>query len=253
MKLRLLAACTLAALALTAGSASAQDTTSDKGKLSYALGYRAGVEIARVAASGEQVDTATVMKAFQDAVGRKEPTIAREQLGMALQGLQDRMVARAKAELDKRVAENKTQGEAFLAANKGKPGVKVLPSGVQYRVIESGSGPKATQNNLVTIELKSTLPDGTVIDDTSVPKEGQQPGPYTGQVSQIALPGLREVLQQMPTGSRWEVVLPAASAYGTNIERSGEMTNQVLIFNIKLLSITAAPPAQAQGAAQPPR
>ena len=253
MKLRLLAACTLAALALTAGSASAQDTTSDKGKMSYALGYRAGVDIARVVGSGEQVDIATVMKAFQDAVARKEPTIPREQLAIQLQGLQDRMVARGKAELEKHVAESKTQGEAYLASNKGKPGVKVLPSGVQYRVIESGNGPKASQNSLVTIEYKSMLPDGTVLDDTSVPKEGQQPGPYTGQVSQIPLPGLREVLQQMPTGSRWEVVLPASAAYGTTIDRAGEMANQVMVFNIKLLSITAAPPAQAQGDGQPPR
>ena len=67
MKLRLLAAATLAALVLTAGAASAQDTTSEKGKVSYALGYRAGLDIARVIGSGEQLDMATVMKAFQDA------------------------------------------------------------------------------------------------------------------------------------------------------------------------------------------
>jgi Domain amino terminal to FKBP-type peptidyl-prolyl isomerase. len=115
MKLRLLAAGTLAALALTAGAASAQDITSDKGKMSYALGYRAGGEIAQVLSSGEQLDMATVMKAFQDSVGNKEPAISPEQAAPVMQALQNRIVAKAKAELEKRAADNKAKGDAFLA------------------------------------------------------------------------------------------------------------------------------------------
>jgi peptidylprolyl isomerase len=245
MKLRLLAAATLAALALTAGAASAQDTTSDKGKVSYALGYRAGLDIARVIGSGEPIDMATVMKAFQDATSRKDPAVAPEQLGAAMQGLQGRMVAKAKAEMEKRAADNKTKGDAFLATNKGKPGVKVLASGVQYRVIESGNGAKPTQANQVTVEFKSTLPDGTVVADTSVPSEGQPAGPVTVRLSEIPLPGLREALQMMPTGARWEVVLPGSAAHGTTIDRAGEMANQVVVFNIKLVTVGPVVPAPA--------
>jgi peptidylprolyl isomerase len=251
MKLRLLAVATLAALVLTAGAASAQDITSDKGKVSYALGYRAGVDIARVIGSGEQLDMATVMKAFQDATGRKDPAVAPEQLGAAMQALQGRMVAKAKAEMEKRSAENKTKGEAFLAQNKGKSGVKVLPSGVQYRVIESGSGAKPTQANQVTVEFKSTLPDGTVIADTSVPSEGQPAGPVTVRLSEIPLSGLREALQMMPTGARWDVVLPASAAHGTSVERAGEMANQVVLFNIKLVTVGPVVPAPAAPPAPP--
>lgn len=251
MKLRLLAVATLAALVLTAGAASAQDITSDKGKVSYALGYRAGVDIARVIGSGEQLDMATVMKAFQDATGRKDPAVAPEQLGAAMQALQGRMVAKAKAEMEKRSAENKTKGEAFLAQNKGKSGVKVLPSGVQYRVIESGSGAKPTQANQVTVEFKSTLPDGTVIADTSVPSEGQPAGPVTVRLSEIPLSGLREALQMMPTGARWDVVLPASAAHGTSVERAGEMANQVVLFNIKLVTVGPVVPAPAAQPAPP--
>lgn len=243
MKLRLLAAATLAALALTAGAASAQDITSETGKVSYALGYRAGLDIARVVANGEQVDMNTVIKALQDAAGRKDPAVEPEQLSAAMQALQGRMVAKAKAELTKRAAENKTKGDAFLAQNKSKSGVKVLPSGVQYKVIESGNGAKPTQANQVTVEFKSTLPDGTVIADTSVASEGQPAGPVSVRLSEIPLPGLREALQMMPTGARWDVVLPGTAAHGTTIERAGEMANQVVLFNIKLVSVGPVLPA----------
>jgi peptidylprolyl isomerase len=249
MKLRLLAAATFAALALTAGAAFAQDTTSDKGKVSYALGYRAALDIVRVIGSGEPIDMPTVMKAFQDAISRKEPAVAPDQLGAAMQGLQGRMVAKAKAEMEKRAADNKTKGDAFLATNKGKSGVKVLASGVQYRVIESGNGAKPTQANQVTVEFKSTLPDGTVVADTSVPSEGQQAGPVTVRLSEIPLPGLREALQMMPTGARWEVVLPGSAAHGTTVDRAGEMANQVVVFNIKL--VTVGPVMPAPSPAQP--
>ena len=245
MKLRLLAAATFAALALTAGAASAQDTTSEKGKVSYALGYRAGLDIARVIGSGEPIDMATVLKAFQDATSRKDPAVAPEQLGAAMQGLQGRMVAKAKVEMEKRAADNKTKGDAFLAQNKGKSGVKVLASGVQYRVIESGNGARPTQANQVTVEFKSTLPDGTVVADTSVPSEGQPAGPVTVRLSEITLPGPREALQMMPTGARWEVVLPGSAAHGTTIDRAGEMANQVVMFNIKLVNVGPVVPAPA--------
>ncbi len=253
MKLRLLAAATFAALALTAGAASAQDTTSEKGKVSYALGYRAGLDIARVIGSGEQLDMATVMKAFQDATGRKDPAVSPELLGPAMQALQGRMVAKAKAELEKRAAQNKTKGDAYLAQNKGKSGVKVLASGVQYRVIESGSGAKPTQANQISVEFKSTLPDGTVIADTSVASEGQPAGPVTVRLSEIPLPGLREALQLMPAGARWEVVLPGSAAHGTTVDRAGEMANQVVIFNIKLTNVGPVVAAPQQQPQQPPR
>lgn len=243
MKLRVLAACTLAALALTAGAASAQDISTDKGKMSYALGYRAGGEIAQVMSSGEQLDMATVMKAFQDSIGNKQPAITPEQAAPVMQALQARIVAKAKAELEKRAADNKAKGDAFLAQNKGKAGVKVLPDGVQYRVIEAGNGAKPTQANQITVEFVTRLPDGTEVENTNKAINGQAPGPVTIRLSEIPMPGLREALQMMQAGSRWEVALPGSAAYGTSVERSGRMANQVLIFDIKLLSVGPVLPA----------
>lgn len=235
MKLRLLVAATLAALTLTAGAVSAQDTTSEKGKLSYAIGFKTGIDIARLQARGEQIDIATVIKALQDAVAKKDPAVPAEQLGQSIENMQKRLAAKAKAEFDKLAAENKTKSDTFLAQNKGKSGVKTLASGVQYRVIEAGSGAKPTQASQVQISYKGTLPDGRVIVDTAQAAPNQPAGPVTIKVSEIPLPGLREALQLMPNGARWEVVMPGNAAYGTTIE-AGDMANQAVVFDVKLVS-----------------
>jgi FKBP-type peptidyl-prolyl cis-trans isomerase len=251
MKLRLLAAATLAALALTAGTASAQDVTSEKGKVSYALGYRAGMQVADIQANGEQVDLAAVIKGLQDAAARKDPAVPGEQLGAAWQSMQNRIAAKIRADLERKAADNKAKGDAFLAQNRAKNGVKVLPSGVQYRVIEAGSGVRPTQENQITIEYTISLPDGTVIEDTNKAVNGVVPGPVTERLSGIPFPGLREALQQMPNGARWEVVLPGSAAVGTSIETARDMANQVLVCNVKLLSVGPVVPAPQRPAAPP--
>jgi peptidylprolyl isomerase len=236
MKLRLLVAATLAALTLTAGAVSAQDTTSEKGKLSYAIGFKTGIDIARLQARGEQVDVATVIKAMQDAIAKKDPAVPAEQLGLSIENMQKRLAAKAKAEFDKMSAENKTKSDTFLAQNKAKAGVKTLASGVQYRVVEAGAGAKPTQASQVQISYKGSLPDGRVIVDTAQAAPNQPAGPVSIKVSEIPLSGLREALQMMPTGARWEVVMPGTAAYGTTIE-AGEMANQAVVFDVKLVSI----------------
>ncbi len=232
MKLRLLAA-TLAALTLTAGAVSAQDTTSEKGKLSYALGYDLGRNLIE---SGEAIDVNTVVKAVQEGYAKKEPSVPVDQLRSAVQNMQQRQQVKAKAEFDKDSAANKTKSDAYLAQNKAKAGVKTLPSGVQYRVVEAGSGAKPSQTSDVQIQYKGSLPTGQTFVDTFNPPKGQTAGPVSMKLSQIPLSGLREVLTQMPSGSRWEVVLPADKAYG-NTPQSPIGPNQAVVFDVKLISV----------------
>ncbi len=232
MKLRLLAAA-LAALTLIAGAATAQDTTSDKGKLSYALGYDLGRNLAE---SGEQIDVNTVTKAVQDGYAKKEPGVPVDQLRTAVEGMQKRQQARMQAEFNKLAAANKTQSDTFLAQNKAKSGVKSLAGGVQYRVVETGNGAKPSMTSDVQLQYKGTLPDGTVLIDTAQARQGQPAGPVDMKVSQIPLVGLREALMQMPAGSRWEVVLPGDKAYGSAMQ-AGRMANQAVVFDVKLLSV----------------
>lgn len=244
MKMHLLALATAVSLFALPHGAGAQDTTSYKGKVSYALGYRAGLDIRNVINSGEQLDLQSVILGLQQAAEGKDPTVAAEQLTAALDELRFRMQARYKAELEARAADNKTKGEAFLAQNRAKPGVNVLPSGVQYRVVEAGTGAKPTAEQRVTVEFRSTLPNGTVTADTSQALDGQPPGPVTVRLGDIPMPGLREALQQMPAGARWEVVLPGSQAHGTDTNTAQQMANQVVLFDIKLISVEpAAPPA----------
>lgn len=227
MKLRLIAAA-VAALALTAGNAVAQDTSTEKGKLSYALGYDLGRNAVE---SGEQVDVNTIIKGLQDGYGKKPPTVPVDQLRTAVQNMQQRQQAKAKAEWDKAAATNKTKSDSFIAANKAKAGVKVLPSGVQYRVIETGTGAKPTQANTVQLEVAGPYAWG---------ERPQQPRPAQAipaiKVSEIEMAAMREALLQMPAGSKWEVTLPPEKAYGAD-PRTPFPPNVAVQFEVKLVSV----------------
>jgi len=235
MKLRLLAA-SLAALSLTAGAALAQDLSSERGKLSYAIGFNTGAELAELSSRGESVDISAVVKAIQDAYARKEPAVPVEELRTVVDAMQQRQAKKMQEEFNALASANKAASDAYLAQNKTSSGVKELSSGVQYRVIEKGNGAKPTANSDIQISYKGTLPNGTVLVDTDQAPEGQQPGPVSLKVSQIPLEGLREALVQMPAGARWEIVLAGEKAYGASME-AGRMANQAVIFNVKLVSV----------------
>jgi peptidylprolyl isomerase len=225
MKLRLLAAATLAALTLTGGAALAQDTSSAKGQLSYALGYQLGREAAE---SGEALDVATMTKALQDGFAKKEPTVPVAQMRTAYQGMQQRLQAKAKAAFEKAAAENKTKSDAFLAQNKAKAGVKVMPGGTQYRVMEVGTGAKPTMASTVELEVAGPYLFG---DRTNAQPAQKTPAM---KISQIDMPAMREALMQMPAGSKWEIVVP--SAWGNDI-RSQMPPNATAVFEVKLLTV----------------
>lgn len=227
MKLRLIAAA-VAALFLVAGNAVAQDTSTEKGKLSYALGYDLGRNAAE---SGEQVDVNAIIKGLQDGYAKKQPAVPVDQLRAAVQNMQKRQAQKAKAEWDQAAAANKTRSEGFLAQNKGKAGVKTLPSGVQYRVIETGKGAKPTLASTVQLEVGGPFPFG------ERPQQERPAGQVPGiKVSEIEMPAMREVLQQMPAGSKWEVTLPPEKAYGAD-PRTGFPPNVAVQFEIKLVSV----------------
>lgn len=232
MKLRPIAVA-IAALAL-AGSAFAQDTTSEKGKLSYYFGYDYGNNLAELVGRGEQIDQASVVKGLQDALAKKQPVITAEQLKPALDAFQKREQARAqqaKAQYDKVAAENKTKSEQFLAQNKAKAGVKVLPSGVQYRIIEVGTGAKPTQTSTVQLEVAGPFAFG------QRPEQARPAQQIPGiKVSEVEMAAMREALLQMPAGSKWEVVLPSDKAYGAD-PRTPFPPNVAVAFEIKLVSV----------------
>ncbi len=227
MKLRLIAAA-VAALALTAGNAVAQDTSTEKGKLSYALGYDLGRNAIE---SGEQVDVNTIVKGLQDGYSKKQPSVPVDQLRTAVQNMQQRQQTKAKAEWDKAASTNKVKSDQFIAANKAKAGVKSLPSGVQYREIEKGTGAKPTQASTVQLEVAGPYAWG---------ERPAQPRPAQSipsiKVSDIEMPAMREALLQMQAGSKWEITLPADKAYGAD-PRTPFPPNVAVQFEVKLVSV----------------
>jgi len=231
MKLRSIAVA-VAALALT-GTAMAQDVSSEKGKLSYYFGYDYGNNLAELTGRGEQLDIASVVKGLQDAYAKKQPAITAEQLKPAVEAFQKReqgRAAAAKAEYEKVAAENKTRSDQFMAANKAKAGVQTLPSGVQYRVIETGSGAKPTQASTVQLQVAGPFPYG------QRPENVQAHDVPALKLSDVEMQAMREALLQMPAGSKWEISLSPDKAFGAD-PRTGFPPNVAVQYEVKLVSV----------------
>jgi FKBP-type peptidyl-prolyl cis-trans isomerase len=144
---------------------------------------------------------------------------------------------------------NKTKSDAFLAENKKKAGMITTASGLQYEVVTQGSGPVPKASDNVTVNYHGTLIDGTVF-DSSV--ERKQPARFQIGVGKV-IPAWDEALQMMPVGSKWKLYVPPALGYGENPRRGGKIEpNDVLIFEVELVSIDPPTPEQNQQQQQQP-
>ena len=140
--------------------------------------------------------------------------------------MQEKVQQRAKAQAE----ENLTKGNTFLAENAKKEGVVTLESGLQYKVIEEGSGETPTEKSKVTVHYRGTLLNGKEFDSSY--KRGQ---PYTTPVTNV-IKGWTEALQLMPVGSKWELYVPSNLAYG-NSPRGPGGPNSALVFEVELIGI----------------
>ena len=123
------------------------------------------------------------------------------------------------------------QGQAFLEENKKRPGVVVLPSGLQYEIIKEGTGKKPQATDQVRCHYEGTLIDGTEFDSSYKRNE-----PTTFRANQV-IKGWTEALTMMPVGSKWELYIPQELAYGSR-ETGGQIKPfSTLIFEVELVSI----------------
>ncbi|HEU0153330.1 MAG TPA: FKBP-type peptidyl-prolyl cis-trans isomerase N-terminal domain-containing protein [Arenimonas sp.] len=238
MKLRLLAA-SLAALGLGAGVAVAQTAPApqqqapapaplDKAVLSYAIGYDQGSGLSQL---GADVDINAVIRALQDGYAKKAPAYPAQQMEAQIAGLQQRMTAKVRAEIETAARENRAKSEAFLAANRTKSGVITLPTGVQYRIIETGTGAKPTLESTVQVHYRGSVSTGKEFFSTYAQ---ENPEPSTFKLGDFPIEGARDVMLMMPVGSRWEVFVPPSKAFGDNPRPVGP--GQALVLDIKLVS-----------------
>lgn len=128
-------------------------------------------------------------------------------------------------------SKNQAAGDAFLAANKKKPGVVTLPDGLQYKVLNKGTGAQPTTNDTVTVNYAGHLINGKEFDSSY--KRGE---PATFPVTGV-IPGWTEALQLMKVGSTWELYIPASLAYGEQGAPPSIGPNETLIFKVNLISI----------------
>lgn len=239
MKFRLMSAVLASVLATGAmaqtapAAAPAASGPIDKAALAYALGYDFGRSLADQAAG---LDVMAINRAVQDGYAKKQPTIAAEKLKATVTAYQKQREAELKAEFDKIARENKMKSDAAMASNKTKPGVITLPSGIQYKVVEAGAGVKPIASSTVEFNFSGALAStGQAFASTFANVK-----PVTGKLSEQAnLPGMLEIMLQMPTGARWQVLLPSEKAWGNGPEslRGGPGPNQAVFLDIKLISV----------------
>jgi FKBP-type peptidyl-prolyl cis-trans isomerase len=171
-------------------------------------------------------DPAIMARGLKDGLAGGKTLLTDQEAQAAVEGVRNDLVK-------KQQAAGKKEGDDFLAANKGKEGVVVLPSGLQYKILKAGTGPKPAASDTVACNYRGTLIDGKEFDSSY--KRGQ---PSKFPVSGV-IKGWTEALQLMPVGSKWQLVIPSDLAYGEN-GNQGIPPNSTLIFEVELVSIEAA-------------
>ncbi|MCK4743405.1 MAG: FKBP-type peptidyl-prolyl cis-trans isomerase [Sulfuriflexus sp.] len=196
----------------------------DKKKFSYTLGYQIAQNLAR---QGALLDADAAAKAVHDAFSGKKPALTIDEMKAVVARIQDE----AKKKHSEIGSNNLAAGKKFLTSNAKKDGVKTLDSGLQYKVLIKGDGeiPKASSTVVAHYE-------GRLINDKVFDSSIQRGSPATFPVKGV-IPGWQEILQLMPTGSKWQVYIPSKLAYGEKGAGASIGPNETLIFDIELISI----------------
>jgi len=213
-----------------------------KDKLSYSIGMNIAKSLKR---DDVDVDTAVLLRAIQDVLGGGNLLMTDQEAQSILTNLQADLRKKQEQGMQQAAETNKKEGDAFLAANKSKDGIVALPSGLQYKILQEGTGAKPTAADTVTVNYRGTLINGTEFDSSY--KRGQ---PSSFPVGGI-IKGWTEALLLMPVGSKWQLFIPSDLAYGPRQASPAIGPNSTLVFEVELLSIQAKPTASPAPATPP--
>ena len=216
---------------LLTGAAWAEEAAvlkNQKDKVSYGIGMNIGKSLKKDAVD---VDIDLLVKGLKDSLSGGQTLMSDEEYRATLTAFQKEMMEK-QAEAAKALAEkNKKEGEMFLAENGKKEGVVTLPSGLQYKVIKSGTGKTPKPDDTVETHYRGTLVDGTEFDSSY--KRGQT---ATFPVSGV-IPGWTEALQKMKEGDKWQLFVPSSLAYGERGAGRDIGPNATLIFEVELIAV----------------
>ncbi len=207
----------------------------EKSRVSYAIGMMLGHNWQQ---QGLEVDPDIAAHAIKDVQTGGTTLLSQAEMQETLTEFQKTFKIKQQKMQAEKAEKSKAEGEAFLSKNKSNAGVITLPDGLQYTVLAEGAGAMPAANDVVSVNYRGTLLDGTEFDSSY--KRGQPAQfPVNGVIK-----GWTEALQKMKPGSKWKLFIPADLAYGENGQR-GIPPNSVLVFEVELLSVQAPPPPAA--------
>jgi len=228
---RLLKTAAPVALGLLASTAlGAEPPAMDEGsRMNYALGYQLGRDL-----GGTEIKSDALLKGLQDGSKGVQPALKPEEMQAALAGLEKRVNEQRTKQQAESAKKATAAGDAYLAQNAKKAGVTTTKSGLQYKVLQPGTGRSPTANDTVTVHYRGTLVDGTPF-DSSYDRGQPASFPVSGVIA-----GWTEALQLMKEGAKYQLAIPANLAYGDR----GPLAGQVLLFDVELLKVGAGGPAK---------
>lgn len=202
----------------------------ERDRVNYAIGVNI---INNIKQQGIDIDLNLVIQGMQDEFAGKGLLLTDAELDTAILQYQSalRRSQGSKAKQTASLANLKT-GETFLAANKAKKGVILLPSGLQYRIIHAGNGAIPKEQDTVQYHFRAMLLNKKEFKNTY--KAGS---PAVAKVSEAVIPALQQALKLMPAGSKWELFVPASLGYGEKGNVADVAPNSALIYEVELLGI----------------
>ncbi len=228
MNLKWMAVLGLVLMAASVNAGEPGTLTASKDKVSYGIGVDVARNFQRL---GLDLDLDLLIKAMRDVYGGGKLLMTEEELRATMDAYRIELQSRQLDAMKKAGEENQKKGEAFLAENKGKEGVVVLPSGLQYKVLNAANGKTPQDADTVECNYRGALIDGTEFDSSY--RRGQ---PATFSVTGV-IPGWREALKLMPVGSKWQLFVPPQLAYGPRGAGRDIGPNATLVFEVELLAI----------------
>ncbi|MGE5196026.1 MAG: FKBP-type peptidyl-prolyl cis-trans isomerase [Anaerolineae bacterium] len=197
-------------------------------KASYCIGLETGRSLKN---QFSDMDLSFLMEGFQDALSDKDPKLKNEEIQTIMTAIKRQVETQQKQLIAHIAEENKKRGDTFLAENKNKEGVLVLPSGLQYKILHEGTGPSPKSIDLVTVHYKGYFINGQTFDSSY-----ERGKPHVFPVNRV-IPGWSEALQKMKVGDKWQLFIPSYLAYGEMGFGPEIGPNVTLIFEMELLGV----------------
>ncbi len=215
-------------LIVSAAAGDKTELTTEKEKVSYSIGFDIGSNLNRQSIG---VDPDVLFRGMKDALGGGDALLSAAERRETMTAFQTKQRGKMEERQKQAASGNKALGERFLSENRGKPGVVTLDSGLQYKVLIEGEGPRPRATDTVKTHYRGTLLDGTEF-DSSYGRGQPASFPVNGVIK-----GWTEALQLMGVGSKWELYIPSDLAYGDRGAGQDIGPGATLIFEVELLEI----------------